>query len=118
MHYKVNRLSQSFWDYCRQEQPLGDAQEILDYYSMVGPDFRGLQPRLRTDVFGAEGYLSILVGQKTPYKGKIGCRLHNWNIGTSGNAILKIEGRTGLGWRNTSQASAKGTSTSPLLAQV
>lgn len=69
MHYKVNRLSRSkFWDACRNDQPLGDAQDILDYYTAVGPDFRALQPRLRTDVFGAEGYLSILVGQQVPYR--------------------------------------------------
>lgn len=71
MHYKVNGLDQSeFWDFCRNDQPLGDAQEILDYYTAVGPDFRALQPRLRTDVFGAEGYLSILVGQKVPHRRK------------------------------------------------
>lgn len=69
MHYKVNRLSRSaFWDACRHDQPLGDAQDILDYYVAVGPDFRALQPRLRTDVFGAEGYLSILVGQRVPHR--------------------------------------------------
>ena len=71
MHYKPNRLSRSaFWDFCREEQPLGDAQEILDFYQAVGPDFRALQPRLRTDSFGAEGYLAILVGQQVPHRGQ------------------------------------------------
>ena len=36
MHYKVNRPSRSaFWDACRHDQPLGDAQDILDYYVAV-----------------------------------------------------------------------------------
>ena len=71
MHYKPNRLSRSaFWDFCRNEQPLGDAQEILDFYQAVGPDFRALQPRLRSDSFGAEGYLAILVGQQVPHRGQ------------------------------------------------
>ena len=71
MHYKPNSLSRSsFWDFCRNEQPLGDAQDIFDYYKAVGPDFRALQPRLRTDVFGAEGYLAILVGQQVPHRGR------------------------------------------------
>ena len=45
MHYKVNGLDQSeFWDFCRNDLPLGDAQDILDYYVAVGPDFQALQP--------------------------------------------------------------------------
>lgn len=67
LHYRVNNLSQSsFWDTCRSELPLGGAQQILDYYKVAGTDFRALQPTLQTDIFGPEGYLSILVGQQVP----------------------------------------------------
>lgn len=68
LHYKPNRESQSaFWAACRNDLPLGEAQDIFDFYQASGPEFRGLQSRLRSDIFGAEGYLSVLVGQKVPY---------------------------------------------------
>ena len=98
MHYKVNRLDQSeFWDACRRDQPLGDAQEILDYYTAVGPDFRALQSRLRTDVFGAEGYLSILVGQRVPHRRERGpgrTERENW---TRWKGECGLRGRGGVG---------------------
>ena len=119
MHYKVNRLSQSdFWDYCRQEQPLGDAQEILDYYSMVGPDFRGLQPRLRTDVFGAEGYLSILVGQKTPYQRQNrvqASQLEHWN---KWKRNFEDRGKNGVGMAEYLASLRQGELRLPFASQV
>ena len=97
LHYKVNRLSQSdFWDACRHDQPLGDAQEILDYYTAVGPDFRALQPRLRTDVFGAEGYLSILVGQQVPYRRQAGPSRTKPEIWTRWKSECELRGRRGV----------------------
>ena len=119
MHYKVNRLNQSdFWDYCRQEQPLGDAQEILDYYSMVGPDFRGLQPRLRTDVFGAEGYLSILVGQKTPYQRQNrvqASQLEHWN---KWKRSFEDRGKNGVGMAEYLASLRQGELRLPFASQV
>lgn len=98
MHYKVNRLSQSeFWEACRQEQPLGDAQEILDYYTAVGPDFRALQPRLRTDVFGAEGYLSILVGQRVPYRRQAEPSRPEWEAWARWKGECELQGKQGVG---------------------
>ena len=68
LHYKPNQESQSaFWKACRNDIPLGEAQDILDFYQATGPEFRALQSRLRSDIFGAEGYLSVLVGQRVPY---------------------------------------------------
>ena len=68
LHYKPNQESQSaFWQACRNDMPLGEAQDIFDFYQATGPEFRALQSRLRSDIFGAEGYLSVLVGQRVPY---------------------------------------------------
>ena len=69
LHYQPNRLSRTpFWRACRHDLKLGDAQDILDFYQVSGPDFRALDGRLRSNIFGAEGYLSILVGQNVPYR--------------------------------------------------
>jgi tryptophan halogenase len=69
LHYKPNRRDRTpFWDACRHDVPLGAAQDIYDYYQVVGPDFRALEPRLRRDIFGPEGYLALLVGQGVPYR--------------------------------------------------
>ncbi|MDF1844989.1 MAG: tryptophan 7-halogenase [Rubripirellula sp.] len=68
LHYQPNKLNQSpFWQACRNDTFLGEAQEILDFYSVAGPDFRGLQHRLKSNIFGAEGYLAMLVGQNAPH---------------------------------------------------
>lgn len=72
LHYKPNQQDQSpFWDACRNDIPLGSAQDIFEYYQTVGPDFRALEPRLRRDIFGAEGYLALLVGQRVPYRRRV-----------------------------------------------
>ncbi len=69
LHYQPNQQNRSpFWQACRHDLQLGDAQEILDFYQVSGPDFRALDGRLRSNIFGAEGYLSILVGQNVPYR--------------------------------------------------
>lgn len=69
LHYKPNRHDKSpFWDACRNDISLGNATDLMEYYQVVGPDFRAFDHRLRSDIFGAEGYLAMLVGQKVPYR--------------------------------------------------
>ncbi len=72
LHYKPNTNIQTpFWQACQNDIPLGNAQDIVDYYRLVGPDFQALEPRLKRDIFGAEGYLAMLVGQGVPYRRSI-----------------------------------------------
>ena len=69
MHYKPNQKDQTpFWDACRNDISLGDAQYIYDFYQATGPDLRALGFEMQNDIFGPEGYLSILVGQQLPYQ--------------------------------------------------
>lgn len=68
LHYKFNRrLDTPFWTMCRNEVPLGAAQEIADYYQEVGPDFSFMNVELKRDFFTAEGYLAMLLGQQVEY---------------------------------------------------
>ncbi len=80
LHYKPNRHSRSaFWDACRNDAELGDAQEIFDFYKESGPNFQPLRKRLSSDIFGPEGYLSVLVGQKVSHRSR--CCTKNENDG-------------------------------------
>ena len=69
LHYKFNdRLDTPFWKAAMNDVSLGDAQEYVDYFRDVGPDFAILNTELKRDFFTAEGYLVMLVGQRLPYQ--------------------------------------------------
>ncbi|MDB6153336.1 MAG: tryptophan-5-halogenase [Chthoniobacteraceae bacterium] len=69
VHYAFNtRLDTPFWQTCRRDIALGEAQQVVDFYQENGPSalLSGiiLHP---TNSFGLEGYLALLVGQNVPY---------------------------------------------------
>jgi tryptophan halogenase len=70
LHYRFNtRLDTPFWKQCQNETSLGGAQPIVDFYMEHGPTSihrNALLPQ--TSVFGLEGYLVLLVGQRVPYR--------------------------------------------------
>ncbi len=70
LHYKFNtRLDTPFWRDCRADVKLGPIQELVDYYRENGPSTFARSTLIRgDDVFGMEGYLTVLVGQKVPYQ--------------------------------------------------
>ena len=65
LHYQLNDASDNeFWQHCQNETRLGEAIEgLIDHYQRFGPDneiiFEYLPPG---DLFGVDGYLSMLVG--------------------------------------------------------
>jgi tryptophan halogenase len=68
LHYRFNtRLDTPYWQHCRNEIDMGNAQAVVDYYRNVGPS-----PSLASFLvdpnapFGVQSYLAILVGQKAP----------------------------------------------------
>ena len=69
VHYRFNtRLNTPFWKLCQNETPLGEAQRLVDFYMAHGPTSihrHALVPQ--TSIFGLEGYLVLLVGQRVPY---------------------------------------------------
>ena len=70
IHFKFNtRLDTPYWQACRADADLGDAQDIVDYYREVGPSVLWRQTLVSAnDQFGMEGYFSMLVGQQVPTK--------------------------------------------------
>jgi tryptophan halogenase len=72
IHYRFNtRLETPFWRACREEVQLGPIQELVDYYQENGPSTFARTTLLHgNDIFGMEGYLALLVGQKVPHRAR------------------------------------------------
>jgi tryptophan halogenase len=70
IHYKFNtRLDTPFWRACRADVELGPIRELIDYYRENGPSTFARTTLLHgNDIFGMEGYLALLVGQRVPYR--------------------------------------------------
>ena len=75
IHYRFNtRLQNPFWTTCVNEVDVSHSQPLLDFYAENGPT--GLCRHLLNSTigtgnqFGVEGFLTLLVGQKVPYKSR------------------------------------------------
>lgn len=72
LHYKLNTaLDTPFWRHCREETNISNIAPLLEFYAENGPTgfCRYRLPRMEND-FGVEGYLVMLVGNRTPYRAK------------------------------------------------
>ena len=73
LHYKFNmRLGTPFWRACQEETDLGDrAQEYVSYFQENGPSLLWINTIIQgREVFGPEGWVTMLVGQDVPYRRK------------------------------------------------
>lgn len=70
VHFRFNtRLDTAFWRACREETDLGGAVPLIDFYREHGPSLLPRQVLLSPhSMFGYEGYLVQLVGNRVPYK--------------------------------------------------
>jgi tryptophan halogenase len=70
VHYKFNtRLDTTFWRECRARTDLAGAEPVVEFYEANGPTPIACHTLLGdVDQFGAEGYLSMLVGQQVPHR--------------------------------------------------
>lgn len=72
LHYKLNtRLDNDFWRHCRADTEMGELRMLLDFYRENGPSLlaRLTVPSVErgNNMFGMDGYLVMLVGNRTPY---------------------------------------------------
>ncbi|MFZ9736382.1 MAG: tryptophan 7-halogenase [Prochlorotrichaceae cyanobacterium] len=65
LHFKFNQMRQTpFWQHCQQETTLGEAQDIVEMYQMVGV-CRALSHLMPpSSIFEVDGYLTLLCGQQ------------------------------------------------------
>jgi tryptophan halogenase len=70
IHYKFNTgLDTPFWKACRASVDIGDAAALVEYFQENGPGLFHRQTLLNgLDQFTLEGYWSLLIGQRVPYK--------------------------------------------------
>ena len=70
MHYKFNTRSDTpFWQACREKTDLAGCEDAVEQYQENGPSNIWCGTVLnQRDQFGAEGYISMLVGMKVPYR--------------------------------------------------
>lgn len=67
VHYRFNRWSDTeFWQWCRAETDLGAATEFVDLYQRVGPSSLCATTLPGGHVFGFDGFISLLIGQRVP----------------------------------------------------
>jgi tryptophan halogenase len=98
LHYRFNdRLDTPFWRACRADVDLVTAQPLVDYYRENGPSTFARNTLLQPlDIFGMEGYLTLLVGQKVPYRRTSTPSASEWQIWNSIRAQHKALAEKGL----------------------
>jgi tryptophan halogenase len=67
LHYKYNaKRDTPFWRQCREETPLGAAQDLVDHYTQLGPSRLIGSMITSGSIFGFGGYMSMLLGLRVP----------------------------------------------------
>jgi tryptophan halogenase len=69
VHYRFNtRLDTPFWQACRADTQLHDAEYLVKFYRENGPSVvAGSQLLHPSNSFGMDGYLALLIGQGVPH---------------------------------------------------
>lgn len=70
-HYRFNtRLDTPFWRHCRAETDLGGYEDLHRLFREVGPSPKLLVQAVpnRPNIYGVEGFLTMLVGMRVPYE--------------------------------------------------
>ena len=98
IHYKFNtRLNTPFWRACREETALGDkAGQYVAYFRENGPSLLWMNTIIEGgNVFGPEGWVTLLVGQDVPHRRKYmpsDAELREWKKIQAGNWAMAANG--------------------------
>ncbi|MEH1969459.1 tryptophan 7-halogenase [Nostoc sp.] len=69
IHFKFNhRIKSEFWQQCWHQTDIGDAEAIVDFFQHNGPSSIGQILLRPNSVFGYNGYLNLLMGQRVATK--------------------------------------------------
>ena len=67
VHYRFNRKRDTpFWKHCREHTDLAGAEEMVDLYRRFGPSTLCTTPLPSDHVFGYDGFMAMLIGQRVP----------------------------------------------------
>lgn len=83
-HYRFNtRLDTPFWRHCREHTDMAGSEGFVEWYQRMGPTpFASAANIDRLDIFGVEGYLTTLLGQRVPHRSSFvptAAELSRWN---------------------------------------
>jgi tryptophan halogenase len=97
LHYKFNTmLDTPFWRACRADTELGTAEPLVSFFQENGPSAIHENEQLRaSSIFGLEGYLTMLVGQKVPYRARhqpSAAEMERWQRHRAANVAIARNG--------------------------
>lgn len=98
LHYRSNSaMDTPFWKHCQQDTDLSGIAELLDFYEENGPTgfCRYRMPTSQSD-FGIEGYFTILVGNKVPYRKRHQAAEKERSLWNSHCKAFSSQAKTGL----------------------
>jgi tryptophan halogenase len=99
LHYRFNtRFDTPFWRECRASVDVGGMGPLLEFYRENGPTglCRHRLPSGTESIFGLEGYLVMLIGNRVPYRARhtpTAAERERWQIHC---AQLRATARTGM----------------------
>ncbi|MGB8170825.1 MAG: tryptophan 7-halogenase [Chthoniobacteraceae bacterium] len=72
LHYKLNTaLDTPFWQHCRAETDMSPVAPLLEFYAENGPtSFCRYRLPHPTGFYRLDGFLTMLIGNRTPYKAR------------------------------------------------
>ncbi|MES2440278.1 MAG: tryptophan 7-halogenase [Verrucomicrobiota bacterium] len=99
LHYQANTaMDTPFWKHCQQDTDLSGIAELLDFYQENGPTgfCRYRMPSSQSD-FGIEGYFTMLVGNKVPYRKRHKATAMERSIWNEHRKAFVTQARAGMG---------------------
>ena len=106
VHYKFNqRLDTPFWQACRADTALHNAEFLVEFYKENGPSVvAGAQLLHASNSFGMDGYLAMLMGQGVPHAKPYEAPAKEREIWNQRCTTWELEARRGLDVKQCLQA--------------
>ena len=98
LHYKLNtRLDNPFWRHCREDTDLSGIQDVMDFYQENGPSpLCQHLLKFTQSPFGADGFLSMFVGNQAPYRNSYQPSPQEQSIWHNHRSTLRAQASTAL----------------------
>jgi len=97
IHYRFNRkLDTPFWRHCRENVNLAGAAPIIEMYRQAGPSALLEDYIPRESIFGYEGFMTMIQGQRIPSDFDPMVEESEWKIWRSYQERFKLQAKQAL----------------------
>ncbi len=98
LHFLPNtRLDTPYWRHCRDDTDISGLAPLLEFYEENGPTgYSRYRLQSKTNQFGIEGFLVMLVGNRVPYRNCHMASRAEWQIVNQRRAQFKAAAQLGL----------------------